>query len=74
MTGMVGNVEKVERFAPHPQEERRAESCPSCQHFDCAVCHVFAKRLDIQPECCDRWQARVERDGMTIWEVITREG
>lgn len=48
-------------------------ACASCQQFDYRICHR-EKGLTEPDSTCPSWEARKEREGMTIWEVITREG
>jgi hypothetical protein len=55
------------------EQEIRAGACGDCQHFDYGICQKLA-RMREPCDTCASWERRLERDGMTIWESLAREG
>jgi hypothetical protein len=64
-------MEKV--TAIQPRQDLGRGTCPTCQHNECGVCHATDSGLAFESPC-SAWESRREVDGMTVWDVIAREG
>jgi hypothetical protein len=56
-----------------PIAEEATKHCLACHYFDYGTCHK-EKRQVAPDSTCVSWEIRHEIDGLTVWEVLAREG
>jgi hypothetical protein len=56
-----------------PAREAAIKTCQDCQQFDYGFCHKSNVRVS-EASTCSAWETRREIDGLTVWELLAREG
>jgi hypothetical protein len=61
-----------EKYNP-PIASKANRLCFTCHYFDYGTCHKEIHHVAPESTCAS-WETRREIDGLTIWELLAREG